>query len=150
MRLAEPSAVRRGLNRLREWGRGSDASDTETQALEARATRGEHAAMVALISLQHADGSWDLSDDLSHIIRQDREALEAAIRDAAGDATEIRKAWATALAFVWLHERAASFEGEWRLAADKAWGWLSRVHATPADGGEWPAAAQRMLSTVTR
>jgi hypothetical protein len=43
-----------------------------------------------------------------------------------------------------------SSEGEWRLAADKARRWLSRVQAMPAGGGEWPAAAQRMLSTVTR
>jgi hypothetical protein len=59
---------------------------------------GHHAVAVAFApsferaSVQHADGSWDLSDDLSQIIRQDRDALEAAPQGARGDAQEIRQA----------------------------------------------------------
>jgi hypothetical protein len=105
--------------------------------------------MVSLVSLQLADGSWELSSVLAQITAHDLGALEKAIAAASGERHEVRRAWATALAFVWLNEHAQEVEAEWRLAAAKARDWLNATRAVPAGGGSWLEAAVRVRSAAS-
>jgi len=110
---------------------------------------GAHDNMVALVTLQRADGSWNLNGRLALLIGHKFAALESASSGATGAVSEVRKAWATALALAWLGAHAGPFEGEWKLAADKARRWLSTLQSRPPGGGEWLDAAVRLLSTVS-
>ena len=136
-----PAAMMRGLQRLRTWGR-------ETRPSEPRLTSGERFAtdMIRLVSLQRADGSWELTPELARAIGHDLAELEAALADATGNAEEARTAWATALALAWLEEHARDAEGEWRLLAEKARAWLTGVTARPAPGVSWADAGARLMT----
>jgi Ca-activated chloride channel family protein len=136
-----PSAITRGLDRLRAWGRGAPASGASATP--------EHftlSGMVALIALQRADGSWDLTPEFARAIGHDLAQLESALTGSTGNRDETRKAWATALALAWLDEHALATEGEWRMLAEKARKWLSGVTSRPTDGGSWADAAARLLT----
>lgn len=102
--------------------------------------------MDALVALQAADGSWDLSRPLAAIIGRRISEIQAALARTSAGGDGIRRAWATALALAWLQLNAADRQDEWRLLADKARRWLEGVTATPP-GGEstWMEAALRFL-----
>jgi Ca-activated chloride channel family protein len=104
--------------------------------------------MHALVALQHADGSWDLTKALAAVIGRTLSDLESALGGATGKPDEIRRAWATSLAVVWLRTEAAQAEPEWSLLAAKATRWVDRVQAQ-APGGDWIDAAERFLRKVT-
>ncbi|KAH1182080.1 hypothetical protein KIL84_009834 [Mauremys mutica] len=67
----------------------------------------EESPLLRLVSLQNADGSWDLDPRLA-----------AALGDVPPGV------WATVLAVVWLHGRAAGQRDEWELLEAKAVGWV--------------------------
>jgi Ca-activated chloride channel family protein len=102
--------------------------------------------MYALITLQQADGSWDLSHELSQVIGRELADLEAALDGATGRHDDIRRAWATALALAWLRDYAPHAQGEWRLLAAKATRWLDRCGAKPSGGGTWIDRASSVLA----
>nr|XP_032648340.1 von Willebrand factor A domain-containing protein 5A-like isoform X2 [Chelonoidis abingdonii] len=60
-----------------------------------------------LVSLQNADGLWDLDPRLAAML---------------GDMTP--SIWATVLAVVWLHDRAVGQRNEWELLEAKSVGWV--------------------------
>ena len=101
--------------------------------------------MHALVVLQRADGSWDLTQELADAIGRNLSDLEAALTGATGNPDEVRNAWATALALAWLEGHAMPARGEWRMLAEKASRWLSGVQAKPASGGRWIEAAAALL-----
>ena len=103
--------------------------------------------MNVLIALQRADGSWDLTGKLADAIGCKLTDLEAALRGARGD--EIQRAWATALAIVWLEVRAPQSRDQWRLLVAKARNWLDHVHAQPRASGNWLDAAEAFLHEAT-
>jgi hypothetical protein len=103
--------------------------------------------MHRLIALQHANGSWDLTEELAEIIGRDLAELESALAGATGDAAEVTRAWATALSLAWLRLEARDAETEWRMLARKARRWLDDVRAVPRDGGAWIDAAEKLLTT---
>jgi len=72
--------------------------------------------------------------------------LDKYLRNAIGDPSEARRAWATALALVYLEKQAAEWQDEWELLAEKAERWLTRCQAKLADGGSWIDAASRFFS----
>lgn len=102
--------------------------------------------MPVLIALQAADGSWDLTTDLAAIIGRQVSELEAAFSGASGVQSDVRRAWATALALAWLQLHAAAVEEEWRLLGDKARKWIDDVSAVPPGGWAWIDAARQYLS----
>jgi Ca-activated chloride channel family protein len=102
-------------------------------------------AMHALIVLQRADGSWDLTRKFASAIGQVLSNLETPRTGTASDREEKRRAWATALALAWLQDHASGYIDEWRLLAEKARTWLERVAALPLDGSTWIDAARRFL-----
>jgi Ca-activated chloride channel family protein len=101
-----------------------------------------------LAALQRADGSWDLSPELAEILGRPLHELEEKIRDVTGIPEEVRRAWATALALVYLEQQAAEWRDEWGLLAEKAQRWLERCGANLGGGDTWPSAAGRVLSDM--
>jgi Ca-activated chloride channel homolog len=97
----------------------------------------------ALIALQRADGSWDLTSELAAIIGRDLPELEKALAGANG--TDVRRAWATALALAWLRKHATHLEDEWRLLGAKAQRWLTGVTAPPPGGQPWIETGKAFL-----
>ena len=141
-----PPAMMRRLDRLRAWGRGTGSLDSDAGAPMTLNPGGIHTGMVALVALQRADGSWDLTPEFAGAIGHDLAQLESALAGATGNRNETRRAWATALALAWLDEHARAAEGEWRLLAEKARRWLGGVTSRPADGGGWAEAGARLLT----
>ncbi|XP_050773983.1 von Willebrand factor A domain-containing protein 5A-like [Gopherus flavomarginatus] len=80
----------------------------------------EEYLLLRLVSLQNADGSWDLDSRLAA-------ALGVSETDARGrmPSKDVPpNVWATVLAVVWLHGRAAGQRDEWELLEAKAVGWV--------------------------
>jgi hypothetical protein len=102
--------------------------------------------MQALIMLQAADGSWALTPELASIIGRDVADLVSEVDGANGPRHEVTRAWATALALVWLQQHAGAVEDEWRLLGAKARKWLDQTSVAPPDGWTWTNAARRFLS----
>jgi Ca-activated chloride channel family protein len=132
------------------------ASQLDPQFLRARGGRAPRstrasmpAPLYALIALQHADGSWDLTKDLAAVVGCELAELEAAVRRATGDVGEARRALATALALAWLDAHAGGDRDQWSRLAAKGRSWLSRVTARPADGADWVETGARLLATGT-
>ena len=124
--------VSRGIDRVRhvfgDFARRTTGSTGSTAPAPPRdrAT----AQMHALISLQRADGSWDLTEALAVAIGQELGILERA-RCAWSGAIADRRRWATALAIVWLQDHAAADEGQWRFLVGKARRWLESQPGPP-------------------
>jgi hypothetical protein len=103
--------------------------------------------MHALVALQRADGSWELSKELAEAMGLELSLLESA---PAGEkrSTQGRAAWATALALAWLDANAATSRAEWRLLAVKARAWLDGVPAPHPGGESWLESAAKFLKTL--
>jgi hypothetical protein len=116
------------------------------QRRERQRTGGRPAGLDALVSLQAADGSWDLSVELARVIGRDLAEIEDALIGASGASSSVRRAWATALTLAWLELHADGWEDEWRLVGTKARNWTGDVDAVPPDRWTWSHAARRFLS----
>jgi Ca-activated chloride channel family protein len=95
----------------------------------------------ALVLLQRADGSWELSGELAGLIGRPLAELERLLRAASGPVETARRALATALALRWLETHAAAERAEWALLARKAERWLAGSGSQPASG-TWQDAAR--------
>jgi Ca-activated chloride channel family protein len=104
------------------------------------------AGMDALVALQAADGSWDLTAQLAAILGRRLPEIETALPGASGAEPLMRKAWATALALAWLELHASALEDEWHLLGTKARKWIDEVAAVSA-GWIWVGEARRFLSS---
>ena len=93
----------------------------------------------ALVSLQRADGSWDLTVEFATAVSIKLRRLEKELRNGTGDPDTIRRALATATALVWLERHASANCGEWELLAAKATAWLSASGTEPVGGQGWHA-----------
>ena len=112
----------------------------------ASADRSGERPLDRLVSLQNADGSWELTKELALVLNRDLSDLETKIPDAAGQQKAIRRAWATALAVNWLESEAGEWSDEWSLLAKKARKWLDRCPAKPASGESWLDAVAAVVS----
>ncbi len=92
-----------------------------------------------LVSLQRADGSWDLTAEFARFFSLTLRRLEKELRHATGDRDTARRALATALAVAWLERHAAADRGEWDLLAGKAESFVSASGTEPAAGQGWHA-----------
>ncbi|XP_041512782.1 von Willebrand factor A domain-containing protein 5A-like [Microtus oregoni] len=75
---------------------------------------------IQLISLQNANGSWELDEDLSKILDTSLEDIKAANPAKDRDPSM----WATVLAVLWLHANGKDLKCEWELLERKAVAWL--------------------------
>ncbi|XP_058518311.1 von Willebrand factor A domain-containing protein 5A-like [Ochotona princeps] len=80
----------------------------------------EEELYLRLISLQKADGSWDLDESLCKVLDMSLENIMAAHPAKHLDAS----AWATILAVIWLHANCSSWKWEWELLEKKAIAWV--------------------------
>ena len=97
--------------------------------------------MQRLISLQHADGCWDLTPELAAALGARLVDLEKMLDRMASRTDASRQLWATALAVAWLEKKAGDAANEWRLLAFKARQWLNDS-AGPAGLDFWLDAAR--------
>jgi len=123
-----------------KWLRRPAASEEPTPEVARSSTR----AVDRLVALQRADGSWELDQALADVLGMPLSDLVAATNGSNGHTDDVRRAWATALALVFLEKRAASSRAEWELLAAKAHRWLTSVRALPPGGGTWIDHAARV------
>ena len=152
-RVLDVSAPEFRLRRAVERGAGPLSSVFGLRALQAgrsatRATAPPSTAIVTLVTLQHADGSWDLDASLAAAIGRDLHEIEAAIGPDTAPAAA--RTWATALAIAWLRRNAADVQDQWRLIAAKAESWLSGSGGRAPDGSSWLEAAEEFLAIPPR
>jgi hypothetical protein len=98
-----------------------------------------------LVTLQRADGSWDLTTDLAKIVGHKLGRLKEVLANAVGDGELASRAWATALAVTWLHANTAAAAEEWMLLERKATKWLERCPARLSGDRDWLQAAADLL-----
>uniref|UniRef100_H0X414 von Willebrand factor A domain-containing protein 5A n=1 Tax=Otolemur garnettii TaxID=30611 RepID=H0X414_OTOGA len=101
----------------------------------AKATRGN--AVIQLISLQNANGSWDPNEDLAKALDMSLEDMMAAQPSELVDSL----GWATILAVIWLHTNAKDLKCEWNLLERKAVTWIRR-----STGPVMPAIVKAAIS----
>ncbi|XP_057624968.1 von Willebrand factor A domain-containing protein 5A-like [Chionomys nivalis] len=75
---------------------------------------------IQLISLQNANGSWELDENLTKILGSSLEDIKAANPAKDRDPSM----WATVLAVLWLHTNGKDLKCEWELLERKAVAWL--------------------------
>jgi hypothetical protein len=102
--------------------------------------------VVALIVLQGADGSWDLTVELASLLARGFEELRAALPAVSGSPAQVRRVWATALAIAWLERHAADRQGEWHLVAEKGRNWIQQTRVVPSGGRPWTELAAEYLA----
>jgi Ca-activated chloride channel family protein len=90
-----------------------------------------------LVTLQKADGSWELDEALSAALGVPLPAFERALSKLSSKRRHLRRAAATAFALHWLETEAPGAEDEWRLLARKARAWLDASGVAPARDGTW-------------
>ena len=130
--LDAPGSAPGALYQMASPSRSYDQRVTRPRA---QATR----PLDVLVSLQRADGSWDLTAEFARFLSLTLRRLEKELRHATGDSDKARRALATALAIAWLERHAAADRGEWDLLAGKAASFLSASSTEPAAGRGWHA-----------
>jgi hypothetical protein len=103
--------------------------------------------MHELVRLQRAGGYWELDREFARVLGLDLDDLFDRLRRAGIDSDNGPRAWATALALMWLERHAAPFEDEWRFLADKARDWLRHVRS-PRDWREWMEMAHEVMMST--
>lgn len=99
-----------------------------------------------LVALQHADGSWHLTDDFAVLVGV-RRGLGHADLTSSRPASALPQAdelWATVLALAWLENHAADERDEWSALARKATRWLE-ARLYPAELAVWQARAEEVM-----
>lgn len=97
----------------------SNSSTKESNLKKEHKAFGEN-VVVQLISLQKANGSWNLDEDLTKILGTELKDIKATNPAKHEDPS----AWATVLAVVWLHANGMDLKCEWELLERKAVAWL--------------------------
>lgn len=95
-------------------------SSTMRASVESHCTVSEDNNLVQLISLQKADGSWDLNESLAKILGMSVEDIQAALPAKGVDSS----GWATVLAVIWIHDNYKDLKCEWELLERKAVTWI--------------------------
>lgn len=97
------------------------------------------------MSLQRADGSWELTPDLAEALQIDLRSLEDGLT-LVGRVKDAKRVWATALALAWLERHAAEAQGEWMLLARKAEAWLVDRAGDAKTLATWREAAREAIA----
>jgi Ca-activated chloride channel family protein len=151
--LSAPSAPRSFADRSRfpsfSWRqkKGRDMGARPAAPFGTAGASSSASALHALIALQRADGSWELSKQFAAVINCDLRQLESHLGSAVQSAS-VKAAWATALALIWLESHASSSRDEWRLLAEKARERLAAVSAVPPEAGTWLQSAEKFLKAL--
>ncbi|XP_071988863.1 von Willebrand factor A domain-containing protein 5A-like isoform X2 [Engystomops pustulosus] len=84
---------------------------------------------VRLISLQNADGSWNLNPGFSSVLG----ITQQDISDKNPDQNVDSSVWATVLALIWLHASCLDQREEWELLEGKALSWIKAKAGSSLD-----------------
>ncbi|XP_077334256.1 von Willebrand factor A domain-containing protein 5A-like isoform X1 [Lithobates pipiens] len=101
----------------------------------------ETPALVRLISLQNADGSWNLTPQISAVLG----ISETDIKTGNPDQNVEVSVWVTVLAVIWLHTTCVDQREEWELLEGKAVSWV-RVKAG-SSLGEFVRVGNKLLKS---
>ncbi|XP_074071445.1 von Willebrand factor A domain-containing protein 5A-like isoform X2 [Macrotis lagotis] len=94
-------------------------SDSST-IISARGISPPESLLLQLISLQKADGSWELDEALASVLGVNVQNALAALPDQRKDVLR----WATVLAVLWMHSFSWAERDEWELLERKAVAWI--------------------------
>lgn len=103
----------------------------------------------ALVKLQRADGSWELTQELADGIGRSFAELDSMARSLSSS-RDASRAWATALALAWLARFASKDAAIWQMLGAKATAWLDAVVTRPASGRDWIEEAAAFLADRTQ
>ncbi|XP_066458798.1 von Willebrand factor A domain-containing protein 5A-like isoform X2 [Eleutherodactylus coqui] len=104
---------------------GSPAMDCSPAAAAVKETP----TFVKLISLQNADGSWNLNPEFCSILGISQQDINNKNPDQNMDSS----VWATVLALIWLHASCLDQKEEWELLEYKAMSWLKAKAGSSLD-----------------
>ncbi|XP_066458796.1 von Willebrand factor A domain-containing protein 5A-like isoform X2 [Eleutherodactylus coqui] len=105
-----------------------DDSDVYVNSPDTAAVE-ETPTFVRLISLQNADGSWNLNPEFSSILGISQQDISNKNPDQNMDSS----VWATVLALIWLHSSCLNQKEEWELLEYKAMSWLKAKAGSSLD-----------------
>lgn len=146
--MASMSRISSGARRLFKRAIHTAARDsrpTPGRAARSAPPSAASAPMLRLVSLQRADGSWDLTAELAAAMGRPLRQLEDVL-GASASSDAARRAWATALALAWLRLHAASSEPQWRLLAAKGERYLEAAAVPPPAESPWVDAGRAFLA----
>ena len=102
---------------------------------------------MALVRLQKASGSWDLTDQLVSLCGTSRDALlKGCPKEIAVGTGEGKLLWATALALVLLMSNFLYHKDEWEMIAEKGSEWIKKNLPAGVKYGNVLKAAATTLS----
>ncbi|KAL6046730.1 von Willebrand factor A domain containing 5B1, variant 2 [Balamuthia mandrillaris] len=115
-----------------------------------------HQLLSRLVTLQRANGSYALTQDLVSILRSASSSLtlqklQTSIPSAPPSSPpqteeeELLRAWATALALAFLEVKLGALHMDWSMMAQKSKRWLAKVPGV--DSKAWLSAATKLLSS---
>jgi Ca-activated chloride channel homolog len=104
-----------------------------------------HRRMHALIVMQAADGSWDLTPEFASILGCDLDQLRVVVDRALGPRKILRRVWATALAVACLERFAPDARQEWDMLARKARAFIDAAAIPSSDDPTWIGTARKFL-----
>ncbi|XP_073467487.1 von Willebrand factor A domain-containing protein 5A-like isoform X2 [Aquarana catesbeiana] len=97
-----------------------ETPEEETEAPPPPAEPAENPTLVRLISLQNADGSWDLTPEFSAVLGISKTDIKTGNPDQNMEVS----VWVTVLAVIWLHTTCLDQREEWELLEGKAVSWI--------------------------
>ncbi|XP_036603068.1 von Willebrand factor A domain-containing protein 5A-like isoform X2 [Trichosurus vulpecula] len=115
-------------------------SDSSTM-ISARDTSSPESPLLQLISLQKADGSWELDEALASVLGMSVQSTLAALPAQSKDVPR----WATILAVLWMHSSSWDQREEWELLERKAVAWIQA--RSDSSLGECIKAANALLKS---
>ncbi|XP_077334253.1 von Willebrand factor A domain-containing protein 5A-like isoform X1 [Lithobates pipiens] len=101
----------------------------------------ETPALFRLISLQNADGSWNLTPQISAVLG----ISETDIKTGNPDQNVEVSVWVTVLAVIWLHTTCVDQREEWELLEGKAVSWIRAKAGSSL--GEFVRAGKKLLKS---
>ncbi|XP_027711762.1 von Willebrand factor A domain-containing protein 5A-like isoform X2 [Vombatus ursinus] len=111
--------------------------------MSARDTSPSESPLLQLVSLQKADGSWELDEALASVLGMSVQSALAALPDQSKDVPR----WATILAVLWMHSSSCDQREEWELLERKAVAWI-QARSDPSLGECIKAANALLKSSV--
>ncbi|XP_073467205.1 von Willebrand factor A domain-containing protein 5A-like [Aquarana catesbeiana] len=101
----------------------------------------ETPTLVSLITVQNADGSWNLTPEISAVLG----ISEADIKTGNPDQNVEVSVWVTVLAVIWLHTTCVDQREEWELLEGKAVSWVMAKAGSSL--GEFVRAGNKLLKS---
>ncbi|XP_027716579.1 von Willebrand factor A domain-containing protein 5A-like [Vombatus ursinus] len=108
-----------------------------------RDTSPSESPLMQLISLQKADGSWELDEALASVLGM---SVQSALAALPGQSKDVPR-WATILAVLWMHSSSCDQREEWELLERKAVAWI-QARSDPSLGECIKAANALLKSSV--